>query len=95
MAGPTGYKVVRVNMDNKKVSDFIHNTENVPGHRLKPANALALERPIDVKYNPVDNCLYILDFGQMRMRGGKMEVTAETGKIYRLVPKNVAATLPN
>jgi hypothetical protein len=82
-------------MDNKKVSDFIHNTENLPGHELKPFNSLALERPIDVKYNPLDNCLYILDFGQMRMRGGKMEIAAGTGKIYRLVPVNVATTLPN
>jgi glucose/arabinose dehydrogenase len=86
LAGPVGYKVVRVNMDNHEVSDFIHNTRDLPGHELEPFNSLALERPIDVKYNPVDNCLYILDFGRMRMRGGKEEVKRETGKIYRLVP---------
>ncbi len=86
MTAPTGYKVVRVNMDNRKVADFIHNTRDLPGHALEPYDPQALERPIDVKYNPADNCLYILDFGRMRMRGGRMEVAEHTGKIYRLVP---------
>lgn len=86
MISPTGYKVVRVNMDNKEVSDFIHNTLDKPAHDLPSGQDLALERPIDVKYDPTDNCLYILDFGRMRMRNGKEEVAADTGKIYRLVP---------
>jgi hypothetical protein len=30
--------------------------------------------------------LYILDYGKMRMKNGKEEITAGTGQIFRLMP---------
>ena len=87
MVGPTGYRVVLVNIDARKVDDFIHNTRELPGSRLAsdPKKAgEALERPIDVKFGP-DGAMYVLDFGQMEMKGGRMRVTPGTGRIFRMV----------
>ncbi len=93
LAAPVGYKIVRVNLDNREVSDFIRNTRDLPGHDI-PRQKWALERPIDVKYNPVDHSLYILDFGRMKMRGGKEDPIGDTGRIYRLIPATAASTRP-
>jgi len=83
LAGPTGYKLVQVNIDpSRQVRDFVRNT------RLGPASAngqpVGLERPIDVKFGP-DGALYILDFGQMQMRRGQEQVSAGTGRVFKLV----------
>jgi len=84
LARPTGYKLVRVDLLTHQVTDFVRNT------RLYPASVLGirgrgLERPIDVKFGP-DGDLYILDFGQMVMKGGRQQVTPGSGMIWRLVP---------
>jgi glucose/arabinose dehydrogenase len=52
-----------------------------------------LERPIDVKIG-LDGSLYILDFGQMHMRGGQEVVKANTGRIFRLAPTASRAVIP-
>jgi glucose/arabinose dehydrogenase len=82
----TGYKVVRVDLVTKEVTDFVYNT------RLGPASALGtqgrgLERPIDVKFGP-DGALYILDYGQMVMKDGKESISRGTGRIWRVLPAN-------
>ena len=81
--GVVGYKVVRVDVDTKVQRDFIHNTKGVPASRSGDDDAL--ERPIDVKFGP-DGAMYLLDFGQMRMTGGRERVTRGTGKLYKLAP---------
>ena len=85
--GPTGYKVARVNLDSRKVEDFIRNTKDLPASRLKGESGKgvidALERPIDVKFGP-DGAMYVLDFGQVQIKNGKTEVKDGTGKIFRL-----------
>lgn len=86
LIGPIGYKVVRVNVDNQQVEDFIRNTRGLPAHRLEEDLAkLALERPVDVKFGP-DGSLYILDMGRMAVKNGEERVSAATGRIFRLVP---------
>ncbi|HEX4123119.1 MAG TPA: hypothetical protein VHY37_00210 [Tepidisphaeraceae bacterium] len=85
LIGPIGYKVVLVNVDSHEVSDFIHNTAGVPRHLVPGQNPDLLERPIDAKFGP-DGMLYILDFGQMRDRTGKLEVAGGTGQVFRLMP---------
>ena len=80
LAGPTGYKVVQVNVDDRQVTEFIRNTRQGPASRHDIA---AMERPIDVKFGP-DGALYILDFGQMEMKKGKEKIRGGTGKVYRL-----------
>jgi glucose/arabinose dehydrogenase len=82
----TGYVVVRVDVDTKQVMDFIHNTKGKPASQI-PKNEVgdAMERPVDVKFAP-DGTMYILDFGRLRMRGGRPQVTERTGRLYRLMP---------
>lgn len=82
---PVGYEVMRVDPDaaEPNAAEFIHNTENIPAHMLTHDRDDALERPIDVKVGP-DGALYVLDFGQMHMRGGKEVVESHTGRIFRL-----------
>lgn len=84
--GPIGHKVVRVQVDNQQVEDFLRNTRGLPAHRLpKHIRKLALERPVDVKFGP-DGSLYVLDMGQMTVKGGKEKVKAKTGRVFRIVP---------
>ena len=72
------------------VSDFVVNTRRMPASKLG-RGVVALERPIDVKFGP-DGALYILDFGQMSVKGGEEKIVAGSGRIFMLVP--VAATQP-
>ena len=83
--GPIGYKVVSVDLDSRRVDDFVRNTVGGPASRIDQKNPNLLERPIDVKFGP-DGTLYILDAGRMQIRDGRETYEAGTGKIFRLVP---------
>lgn len=93
--GPVGGKVVRVDAlhDDKVVHDFIRNTAGVPRSKTRERNPDMLERPTDVKVGP-DGYLYVLDFGQLEMRGGKERVTRATGQVFRLLPPAPPTTAP-
>jgi glucose/arabinose dehydrogenase len=82
MTGPTGYKVVQVNIDDRTVKDFVRNTQEGPGSRRE--SEIELERPVDAKFGP-DGALYILDMGKMDMKDGRERVRGGTGKIYKLL----------
>ncbi len=87
LSGVSGYRVALVNIDSRRIEDFIRNTRDLPASKLakgsdKPVDAL--ERPIDVKFGP-DGALYILDFGQVEMKNGKPDVKTGTGKIFQLI----------
>ena len=44
-----------------------------------------LARPIDVRYNPADESLYILDFGQFEIHAERgVMAQAQSGKLWRL-----------
>ncbi|MBC7782743.1 MAG: hypothetical protein H7144_02805 [Burkholderiales bacterium] len=80
--GPQGHMVVRVDLDTKKVEDFIFNTKRLPASKIgNPAGPM--ERPIDIKLGP-DGALYILDYGQMDMKNGRERIKDKTGRLYRL-----------
>jgi hypothetical protein len=79
-----GYRVVRVDVDEKTVTDFVVNTSRMPASKMGKG-ATALERPIDVKIGP-DGSVYILDFGKMIVKGGQEKISAGTGKIFKLSP---------
>ncbi len=52
---------------------------------LHPVVGKPLARPIDVRFDPASDALYILDFGRFEMdaeRGGVAE--AQSGKLWRL-----------
>lgn len=82
--GPVGYKVVSVNLSDRKVSDFIFNTRGLPASKL-PRGTAAMERPCDVKMG-ADGSLYILDMGQCAFKDGKIRVSPRTGRIFKLIP---------
>ncbi len=82
LVGPIGYKLALVNVDNGQVEDFIRNTQIGPASRHVD-DVHGLERPIDVKFGP-DGAMYILDFGQMEMRGDHERIAPRTGRVFRL-----------
>jgi hypothetical protein len=44
-------------------------------------------RPIDVRYNPVDGYLYVLDFGKFEIKEDhSISAEPQSGKLWRLVP---------
>lgn len=89
---PVGYKVVRISVDERQISDFIVNTQRLPASKIG-RGVIALERPIDVKFGP-DGSMYILDFGVMRMKDGKMDVKTGTGRIFKVAPPPAPTTAP-
>jgi glucose/arabinose dehydrogenase len=95
LVAPTGYKVVLVNIDSRKVEDFVRNTKDLPASRLGNAEqgTDALERPVDVKFGP-DGAMYILDFGRFQMKNGRPDVKTGTGRIYRLSGVETPSTAP-
>ena len=80
-----GHKVVRASIDDKKISDFVVNTRRAPASQQGDVHLVGLERPIDIKFGG-DGRMYILDFGQMTMKGGHENVTPSTGRLFELVP---------
>jgi glucose/arabinose dehydrogenase len=85
LIAPSGYKVMRLDVDRKQVHEFIRNTQDLPASRIKNAKPEELERPIDVKIGP-DGALYVLDLGRMVMKHGKPVVERSAGQIFRLLP---------
>lgn len=86
LRGTIGYEVARVDIDARTSEPFVHNTKGKPASQIaRDEVGDAMERPIDVKFAP-DGTLYILDFGEMRLRNGLPDITNRSGKLYRLVP---------
>ena len=85
MRSATGYRVVMLSIDERKVEDFIKNVKEIPASRQGrfAVAGHALERPVDVKFGP-DGAMYVLDFGQMKVKDGRPDVRSGTGKILRL-----------
>jgi glucose/arabinose dehydrogenase len=83
LKGPVGYKIVRLDPDNKQIVDFVYNTSLVPpSHRRQ---ATGIERPIDLKFGP-DGALYIVDQGPIDYRSGVARSKAAAGRVLRLSP---------
>ena len=90
MIGPTGYKVVRVQVDERKVSDFVYNTRGGPASKLALGrDQIGLERPIDVKFGP-DGAMYILDYGKLVMKDGKERLPAAAARSSASCPSETS-----
>lgn len=70
-----GHRVVRLNMTTGEYSDFL-TSEHDNGH--------ASIRPIDVKFNPFDHSLYVLDYGRIDVNEAEMIPYAESGALWRV-----------
>ncbi|MFU1796065.1 PQQ-dependent sugar dehydrogenase [Paenibacillus azoreducens] len=73
-----GFKVVRVDLDTGQISDFFTNPKGDSATR-------GPVRPIDVKFNPAGNELYLVDFGIMGTLQTGRNPKPKTGSLWRIV----------
>jgi hypothetical protein len=81
--GPVGFKVVRVDLDQGLVHDFLVNG----GSRNGPASFLetqGLERPVAVRFDPRGAALYVVDFGVVEQDEAGAHPRPGTGVIWRV-----------
>jgi glucose/arabinose dehydrogenase len=53
---------------------------------LHPMVSGPLARPIDVRFNPMDGAMYLLDFGEFEMTDErKVAANAQSGKLWRVL----------
>ncbi len=87
-----GFKVVRYDPATREVVDFIRNTRGGPASGLLEGQGL-IERPTSVKFGR-DGSLYILDFGELRLTGGRVKVRPQTGRLLKLEAGPPATSQP-
>jgi glucose/arabinose dehydrogenase len=73
MTAPAGFKVGR-NLVRVDPSDWSQH----------PLPDLDVNRPIDVKYNPKDDSVWIVDFGEFEMNEKGVESKSKTGKVWKV-----------
>ena len=86
---PAGYKVVRIDMRNRRVVDFAVNKIAGPASKLPHAG---FERPSHCQFGP-DGALYIVDFGIIRIAPelGGIRMQQGSGSLWRI--RRVAANI--
>jgi glucose/arabinose dehydrogenase len=78
-APPVGRTVVRIDPDGWTLHEIVKE---------------GLSRPIDVRFNPVEGVLYIIDFGRFEMHGERGVVAeAGTGRLWRLASTALRKTI--
>lgn len=82
--GPVGYKVVRVDVTTGEVKDFAVNrgSQNGPASRVGGGG---LERPLDARFNPAGDALYVVDFGVMTTTEAGVLPQRQTGVLWRIM----------
>ena len=80
---PEGHRVVRVDLQERAVSDFAINRSRMPASMT--GNNGGLERPIEAKFGP-DGNLYIVDLGVVEFREefDDWVATPRTGIVWRV-----------
>jgi hypothetical protein len=78
MTAPPGFKVGR-NISRIDPADWSHH----------PLPDLGLNRPIDVKYNPADDSVWIVDFGEFEMSATGVEAKKESGKVWKIAASKI------
>jgi glucose/arabinose dehydrogenase len=86
---PAGFKVVRVDMNNRRIVDFAVNKIDGPASKLPHEG---FERPSHCQFGP-DGALYVVDFGAIRIaqETGGIQMQKETGSLWRI--RRVGATI--
>jgi glucose/arabinose dehydrogenase len=79
---PAGFKVVRIDMENKQVVDFAVNRIEGPASKLPHEG---FERPSHCQFGP-DGALYVVDFGAIRiaLESGGIQMQKGTGSLWRI-----------
>ena len=77
-AATPGFRIVRVNPDTGQINDFLINAR--PGN---PAGT-GVARPIDCKFDPCGEILYVLDWGIMTGNLGGAIPWCGSGILWRI-----------
>lgn len=84
---PVGFKVVMVDPETGVIKDFAANMSKKNGPASWVKNN-GLERPIDVKFNPQGDALYVVDFGRLFMsEKGDSNPQVKTGVVWKITKK--------
>ncbi|MFD2515795.1 PQQ-dependent sugar dehydrogenase [Pontibacter locisalis] len=79
---PTGFKVVRVDVNTGQVTDFATNKK--PGPSTAHQNDGGLERPLGIGFSPDGRSMYIADFGIMTVSPMGPTPQEGTGVIWKI-----------
>ena len=79
---PRGYKIVRVDLERRRVVDFAVNRFQGPASKLPHGG---FERPSHVAFGP-DGALYVVDWGEMDIapESAGVKVQHESGTLWRI-----------
>ncbi len=77
--GAPGYRVVRADLRTGQVHDFLVSLKPVYG-------GTGPQRPVDVKFNPDGDALYVLDFGALSGNLAGAIPYAQSGMLWRVTP---------
>jgi glucose/arabinose dehydrogenase len=75
----TGFRVVRADLDTRQVTDFLANRRPVYG-------TTGPVRPVDVKFDPSGEVLYVLDWGFLSGSMAGLIPWAQSGILWRVYP---------
>ena len=93
---PVGFKVVRVDLTNGVVEDFMTNRgeHNAPASRHKKGaqGSAGLERPVDVRFDNSGTQLYVVDFGVMTVGKSGIKPHENTGVLWRISRADPSST---
>lgn len=82
---PVGYKVVRVDVSNGVMEDFLANKDKGSGGPASKLGKAGLERPIDARFDPSGKALYVVDYGVMLVKAKGVFIPFEkTGVLWRI-----------
>jgi hypothetical protein len=77
-----GFCVMRINVESGTGERFLHN--RLPGPASYHPGSGGLERPVDCKFSPDGDSLYVLDFGINAVKKGYVVGYAHTGVLWRV-----------
>ncbi len=82
LAAPRGFKVVRVDMQNRRIVDFAVNKLAGPASQLQHGG---FERPSHCAFGP-DGALYVVDYGKVQIAPevGGIRMVLRTGALWRI-----------
>lgn len=93
VAWPVGFRVVRVDPATGDVADFAHHPHDGRGPASKMGTG-GLERPVDVRFDPSGEALYVVDFGVMAMTERGPAPQQGTGVLWRIARAEAKAGAP-
>jgi glucose/arabinose dehydrogenase len=87
---PAGFRIARVDLENKQIYDFATNILPGPSYITKHSG---FDRPSDVVFGS-DKALYIVDYGSGTIDTEGVKFVPHTGSIWRIYPETMSAKMP-